>query len=62
MEKNNANTRKDAQLYKDKNEQRVTRKAPEGKAGIAATEEERATRQTEKKEKNVEQKNEEATD
>ena len=62
MKKHSSIQKKDAQLYKDKNEERVKEKAPEGKAGIAATEEEQAARQKEKKEETVDRKNQEATD
>lgn len=60
--KKHPTNKKDDQLYKDKNDERVKEKAPGGKAGIAATEEEQAARQKEKKEENVDRKNQDATD
>ncbi len=61
MKKHSTN-KKDDQLYKDKNDERIKEKAPDGKAGIAATEEERANQEKEKKEESVDRKNQEATD
>lgn len=60
--KKHPSNKKDDQLYKDKNDERVKEKAPDGKAGIAATEEERANQEKEKKEESVDRKNQEATD